>query len=101
MKEWQVFGNMAVNFLGFPQEKMPFFENKYKKAGEKVLQQVMKSGNFGRNMYFKNRPKNYILGKLYTFYQNNKMRMGNLLIFPQEALYGIPHLIKDGIRRLN
>ena len=101
MKEWQVFGNMAVNFLGFPQEKMPFFENKYKKAGEKVLQQIMKSGNFGRNLYFKNRPKNYILGKLYTFYQNNKMRMGNLLIFPQESLYGIPYLIKGGIRRLH
>lgn len=100
IKEWQVFGNMAVNYLGFPQEKMPFFEKKYKKAGEKVLQQVMKSGNFGRNLYFKNRPKNYFLGKLFTFYQNNKMRMGNLLIFPQEALYGIPHLIKNGIKRL-
>ena len=101
MKEWQVFGNMAVNCLGFPQEKMPFFENKYKKAGDKVLQQIMKSGNFGRNMYFKNRPKNYFLGKLYTFFQNNKMRMGNLLIFPQESLYGIPYLIKGGIRRLH
>lgn len=101
MKEWQVFGNMAVKQLGLPQEQMPFYEEKYHKYGEKVLKQVMKSGNFGRSLYFKNRPKNYILGKLYTFYQNNKMRLGNLLIFPQEALYGIPHLIKDGIRRLN
>lgn len=100
MKEWQVFGNMAVNLLGFPQEKMPFYEKKYIKAGEKVLHQVMKSGNFGRNMYFKNRPKNHLLGKLYTFYQNNKMRIGNFLIFPQEAIYGIPFMIKDGIRRL-
>ena len=101
MKEWQVFGNMAVKQLGFPQEQMPFYEEKYHKYGEKVLKQVMKSGNFGRSLYFKNRPKNYILGKLYTFYQNNKMRLGNLLIFPQESLYGIPYLIKGGIRRLH
>ena len=100
MKEWQVFGNMAVNMLGYPQEKMPFYLEKYMKEGKITLKQIMKAGNFGRNMYLKDRPKNYILGKLYTFYKNNMMRLGNLLIFPQEAIYGIPFLIKDGIKRL-
>ena len=49
--EWQAFAALAVNYLGMPKEAMPLLgENeKFKKKAEKVLNRVLKSGNFGHN----------------------------------------------------
>lgn len=49
MTEWKVFGALAVNTLGMPREAMPLYDSRYKAKGEKVLERVMKSGNFGHN----------------------------------------------------
>ena len=49
MKEWKVFGALAVDILGMPNEAMPFYDARYKTKAEKVLKRVLKSGNFGHN----------------------------------------------------
>lgn len=53
MTEWRVFATLAVQYLGMPREAMPLIDEndneKYKKKAEKVLERVMKSGNFGHN----------------------------------------------------
>ena len=58
-KIWQVFGAMAVDFLGCPKECMLLYDSKYSKDGATILQYILRSGNFG---YFddrlQNRPKN-------------------------------------------
>jgi len=49
MTEWKVFASLAVNVLGMDSDAMPFIDAMYKAKAEKVLQRVMKSGNFGHN----------------------------------------------------
>ena len=49
MTEWKVFGALAVDILGMPEEAMPFYDGRYKAKAEKALKRVMKSGNFGHN----------------------------------------------------
>lgn len=51
MSEWQVFGSLVVDYLGMPQEAMPFYDNRscYSRKANKVLAHVLKSGNFGHN----------------------------------------------------
>lgn len=53
MTEWKVFGALAVVYIGMAKEAMPFYNenqsDKLKKKAERVLKQVMKSGNFGHN----------------------------------------------------
>lgn len=49
MSEWKVFGALAVDYLGMPEEAMPFYDAKFKEKGKRVLKRVLKSGNFGHN----------------------------------------------------
>lgn len=37
-----------MNTLGLPADEMPFYDPKYKKAAEKVLELIMLEGNFGK-----------------------------------------------------
>lgn len=49
MTEWKVFASLAVNTLGMPVEAMPFYDSRFNKKGERVLERVLKSGNMGHN----------------------------------------------------
>ena len=100
-KIWQVFGAMAVDFLGCPQDSMPLYSPKYSKDGAIILQYILRSGNFG---YFddrlQNRPENFYLGKLYSFWGQTRMILRNLRMFPEESLRAMPVLIKGGMGRV-
>ena len=51
MSEWKAFGTFAVEYLGMPEEAMPFYEDKpsmHRKA-EKICKLVIETGNFGHN----------------------------------------------------
>ena len=92
MKEWKVFGYIAVNTLGLPAAEMPFYDGKYEKLAGKVLGLIMLEGNFGKeNLRGHNRPKGYIAGKLYSFSKRFKRNFRVLRLFPKEALR---HLFK-------
>lgn len=49
MTEWQVFGALTVEYLGMPVEAMPFYDSRFTVKGERVLERILKSGNFGHN----------------------------------------------------
>lgn len=98
MKEWQVFGYIAVNTLGLPADEMPFYEPKYKKTAEKVLELIMLEGNFGKeNMKGYNRPKGYVAGKWYSFKRRFGRNLRVLSIFPMESLRHITKVFICGI----
>lgn len=51
MTEWKAFGTFAVEYLGMPEEVMPFYEgipSMHRKA-EKICKLVIETGNFGHN----------------------------------------------------
>ena len=98
MKEWQVFGYIAVNTLGLPADEMPFYEPKYKKTADKVLELIMLEGNFGKeNMKGYNRPKGYVAGKWYSFKKRFGRNLRVLSIFPMESLRHITKVFICGI----
>ena len=49
MTEWKVFASLAVNYLGMPEEAMPFYDARIKIKGGRVLNRVLKTGNMGHN----------------------------------------------------
>ena len=98
MKEWQVFGYIAVNTLGLPADEMPFYDPKYKKTAEKVLELIMLEGNFGKeNMKGYNRPKGYVAGKWYSFKKRFGRNLRVLSIFPMESFRHITKVFICGI----
>ena len=98
MKEWKVFGYIAVNILGLPVAEMPFYDSRYKKTADKVLDLILLEGNFGQeNMKNYKRPKGYFAGKWYSFRKRFARNMRVLRIFPIESMRHMTKVLFVGI----
>ena len=87
MKEWKVFGCIAVDTLGLSPDEMPFYDDKYRKKAAKVLELILLEGNFGwENLKGYNRPKGYVAGKWYSFWKRFGRNLRVLRLFPYEAI---------------
>lgn len=97
---WQAFGCMAVDLLGCPEERMFFYDGKHRKHGRRLLAFILESGNFG---YYDKRTKSdsrfYLVRRFVAFWGHLQMKLRNLLMFPEESVYGIPSFIVDGVKR--
>lgn len=81
--EWKVFAALAVESLGMPPEAMPFYEKGYGRKAQKVVDSILKMGNFGHNRdygYLNKYPN--IIGKFISlwFHTTDSIKMSS--IFP-------------------
>ena len=84
--EWQVFGAMAVEYLGMPKDAMPMYDSRYKVKGERVLERILKSGNMGHNNDLSYRSKySGLTYKLVALWRRIKDFTGFTMIFPVDA----------------
>lgn len=101
MTPWQVFGCIAVDVLGLPEEDFPFYDPKYRKKARKVLEVILREGNFGKENFKKyNRPDGYYAGKMYSFGTHLKRNLVLFKIFPIRALALSFSLLTGGLSRL-
>ena len=99
MKQWKVFGNIAVDVVGLPKEEFPFYDSSYVKLTEKVYRLVMLEGNFGQaNLKDDNRPSGYLAGKLHSLIFRSRRNLRVLSLFPKDALRHIHRVIAIGIK---
>ena len=100
LKLWRAFGCMAVDLLGCPKDSMPFYDQHYGKNAGQLLRYILESGNFG---YYDKRTKSdsnyYVVRRFVAFWGHLQMKLRNLMMFPEESIYGIPSFIVDGFRR--
>ena len=100
LKLWRAFGCMAVDLLGCPKNSMPFYDQRYGKNAGRLLRYILESGNFG---YYDQRTKSdsnyYFIRRFVAFWGHLQMKLRNLMMFPEESIYGIPSFIVDGFRR--
>jgi hypothetical protein len=103
LRAWKIFGYIAVETLGLPTDFFPFYERR-EEQGEKVLERIYQGGNFGfYSEDKKNRPRSYIVGKMYGFWRTNIWYIELMSLFPKDALTsqfiywfsGIYHLFTD------
>ena len=88
MSEWQVFGSLAVDYLGMPIEAMPFYNNSscYSRKAKRVLSHVLKSGNFGHNKDVSYRwKKPRMVAKIITFFRRFVDFIRFTFIFPLDS----------------
>ena len=89
MTEWKVFGSLAVNWLGMPEESMPFYSpaDTWKRKANRVLSFVMDTGNFGHkrdNDYYQN--SNAIVRGLCSFWRHTCDSVRHSFIFPLDSV---------------
>lgn len=87
MTEWKAFAALAVDYLGMPKEAMPFYDSRFKVKGERILEFVFETGNFGHNRdygYFDKYP--YLVYKSISFWKHIKDGYRYFRIFPLDSL---------------
>ena len=94
----QAFGYIAVTRLGLPANRLPLPLEDVKVLGEKLLDDIFATGNFGQHdARIKPRPAGYWAGKWYTFCRATR-RCNSLRHFaPGEALWYPVTLIKGTV----
>lgn len=90
MSEWKVFGALAVEYLGMPENAMPMFGSSYKefkgKAG-KVMEFVLETGSFGHNRDYSYRQKHsYMVFKAISMWKHIQDFGRFFAIFPLDAI---------------
>lgn len=87
MTEWKAFAALTVDYLGMPKEAMPFYDSRFKVKGERILELVLETGNFGHNRdygYFDKYP--YLVYKTISFWKHIKDGYRYFRIFPLDSL---------------
>lgn len=99
LKEWQVFGAFAVEYLGMPSEKIPFYRTTYRSKAHRVLDFILEVGNFGHNRdarYFRTDP--YLLRKTKTFGIRLKDFARHAWIFPMDSIRFLGGMTWKGLK---
>lgn len=100
MTEWKAFGALAVEYLGMPADAMPFCSDssRWKRKASRIMEFVMKSGNFGHNRDSSYMKYPYLVRKWYSMCR----RIGDLFhharIFPIDSLRFLFSIMKNGVR---
>jgi len=101
MTEWKAFGAFVVEYLGMPLEAVPFYSDgtKWKRKAQRIMEFVIKSGNFGHS-----RDMSYY--SKYPFFVRKYLSMGrrvtdlcsHAMIFPLDSIKFFPYVIYTGVK---
>ena len=100
MKFWKYFAALAVDFLGCPKERMPFYEDNLRKKGELLLDSIFKTGNFGTLQKEKQmsmdsnkwvKKIDTAIGQLPVYWRTGKL-------FPKESVYCFLRYARDTLK---
>jgi len=110
MKEWKSFGAFAVEYLGMPEEAMPFLDvrgkiddercevdKRLKRKADRILAFVMESGNFGHNRDISYKQKYpFVIRYAMSFWLYTKLAIQRFSISPRNAIMAWWAIVKLG-----
>ena len=101
MSEWRAFGMFAVEYLGMPEEGMPFFskDEKWKRKARQILAFILKTGNMGNNRKGEFGVDPYLKRKVKSFGQRLKDLTNHFAIFPLDTLRFFPSIFMNGLHQ--
>lgn len=88
LSEWKVFASLAVEHLGMPEKRIPFYDNRksYSRRANRALSRVFKTGNMGHNNDNSYRGKHpRLLANLITFLRRIGDFARMVFIFPVDS----------------
>lgn len=91
MSEWKAFASVAVDWLGLPMYAMPLYDSQFKGKGNRIIEFILESGNFGHNRKVGGGKISSALNKMKGFAGHGRM-------FPWDSVKFFPHFLGDGIK---
>lgn len=101
MSEWRAFGMYAVQYLGMPEDAMPFYsdEEKWKRKAKRIHQFIMIIENMGQKRKENSGKTPYLLRKTRSSKQRIFDLANHVMIFPLDTLRFLPSIVLNGIRQ--
>ena len=101
MSEWKAFGMFAIEYLGMPEEAMPFCskDKKWERKARQILTFVLKTGNMGHNRKKKVKVKSYLARKIKSSGQRICDLANHITIFPIDTLRFFPGIFLNGLHQ--
>lgn len=101
MDGWQVFGCIAVDWLGLPENEMPFYDEKFRKRAKRTVDMILKEGNFGFEWSMaKTHRKQTGMKRSMTTFLSIQIRQWRLLwVFPRIALKQYREKMIGGVKK--
>ena len=101
---WQMFASIAVDFLGFGAEEIPFYKAGLQDKARSMLALILEEGNFGYAMYgLDKRPTEFTKGKWFSMKVYLKRARVFFRCFPERRLIilrDIVYYMFDGVLRV-
>ena len=103
MSEWKVFDALAVEYLGMPEEAMPFYasEVKWKRKADCLMKFILKTGNMGVNRdtsYYERH--SYVVSKFMSLKWHTTDAIEQFAIFPLDSVKIWGRMIVNGFNRI-
>ncbi len=84
---WCSFTPIAVTLLGLPENECPFYSQRYERRASRILNFIIKEGNFGRSKRKqRKKPERYLARKMQALKSLTSQYMGKLIIDPEIVL---------------
>ncbi|MEA4917640.1 nucleotidyltransferase family protein [Proteiniphilum sp.] len=100
-RAWRIFGVLAVNELGLPEEKMPLYSPVHGRQSRKVLEKILQSGNFGQYASRRmRRPKGYFQGKWHSLIYMHTHLGAIVLLFPKDVVAYYSYFLYNGVKQV-
>lgn len=100
MTEWKAFAALAVDYLGMPEDAMPFYDKslRWKRKGKKVLSFILETGNFGHNRDYSYQNKcPYLVFKTISLWRHIKDLFKYFGMFPLDSIKFCWVMIRTGV----
>lgn len=100
MTEWKAFAALAVNYLGMPQDAMPFYDTsrRWSRKAKRIVSRILHTGNFGHNIDESYRKKkSFIARKGIAVWRYFSEAMSHFLIFSMDSLRAFGNTFKTGL----
>lgn len=101
MSEWKAFGAFAVEYLGMPAARMPFYASnrRWKRKAARISIFILSVGNFGHkrdSSYLTKYP--YLIRKCISFGRRIGDLYNHAKIFPLDSFRFLPRIVINGIQ---
>jgi hypothetical protein len=102
MSEWRAFAALAVDWLGMPVETMPLYspDKRWSRKAHRIINFVLKCGNFGHNKPASAPKKSYLWRKICTLWRNMLDFGRHVCLFPYDSVRFFLNFAAHGVERL-
>lgn len=87
--EWYVFASLAVNYLGMPEDAIPFYckSASLDRRADRLMEHILRTGSFGRNRdlsYMQEYP--FLIRKTISFWRVTQDAFHRVMVFPIDSI---------------